>query len=157
MNGTAHTGRKVFVVLYRTGGAGSKPRKYTIGPYGRITLHQAQIAAQKVFAAKLEGRDLAAEKRDARRRAVTDRVEDLLETFCRTTAVPEPLRSRNRQAPHLADVFQESSKSAIIHASSGVIWESRLTSVLLTDHTLTDLSMRLTTSARAARRIEAQA
>ena len=25
-------GRKVFIVLYRTGGAGSKLRKYTIGP-----------------------------------------------------------------------------------------------------------------------------
>jgi integrase len=74
-------GRKVFIVLYRTGGAGSKLRKYTIGPYGRVTLHQARIAAQKVFAAKLEGRDLAAEKREARRRVVADRVEDLLETF----------------------------------------------------------------------------
>ena len=52
-------GRKVFVVLYRTGGAGSKLRKYTIGPYGRATLHQARVAAQQVFAAKLEGRDLA--------------------------------------------------------------------------------------------------
>jgi hypothetical protein len=31
-------GRKVFVVLYRTGGAGSPLRKYTIGPYGRVTL-----------------------------------------------------------------------------------------------------------------------
>ncbi len=48
-------GHKVFIVLYRTGGAGSKLRKYTIGPYGRITLHHARIAAQKVFAAKLEG------------------------------------------------------------------------------------------------------
>ena len=48
-------GRKVFIVLYRTGGAGSKLRKYTIGPYGRVTLHQARVAAQKVFAAKLEG------------------------------------------------------------------------------------------------------
>ena len=57
-------GRKVFVVLYRTGGAGSKLRKYTIGPYGRVTLHQARVAAQKVFAAKLEGRDLAGEKRE---------------------------------------------------------------------------------------------
>jgi hypothetical protein len=28
-------GRKVFIVLYRTGGAGSYLRKYTIGPYGR--------------------------------------------------------------------------------------------------------------------------
>ena len=34
-------GRKVFIVLYRTGGAGSKLRKYTIGPDGRVTLHQA--------------------------------------------------------------------------------------------------------------------
>jgi Arm DNA-binding domain len=74
-------GRKVFVVLYRTGGGGSKLRKFTIGPYGRVTLHQARVAAQKVFAAKLEGRDLAAEKREAKRRVVADRVEDLLETF----------------------------------------------------------------------------
>src|SRR5258708_3747699 len=72
-------GRKVFVVLYRTGGAGSKLRKYTIGPHGRMTLHQARVAAQKVFAAKLEGRDPAAEKREAKRRVVADRVEDLLE------------------------------------------------------------------------------
>src|SRR5262249_727934 len=62
------TGRKVFVVLYRTGGAGSKLRKYTIGPYGRVTLHQPRVAAQKVFAAKLEGRDPAGEKGEAKRR-----------------------------------------------------------------------------------------
>jgi integrase len=74
-------GRKVFIALYRTGGAGSKLRKYTIGPYGRVTLHQARVAAQKVFAAKLEGRDPAAEKREAKRRVVADRVDDLLETF----------------------------------------------------------------------------
>ena len=29
-------GRKVFIVMYRLGGAGSRLRKYTIGPYGRI-------------------------------------------------------------------------------------------------------------------------
>jgi Arm DNA-binding domain len=56
-------GRKVFIVLYRTAGAGSRLRKYTIGPFGRVTLHQARVAAQKVFAAKLDGRDPAAEKR----------------------------------------------------------------------------------------------
>src|SRR5262249_40645406 len=71
----------LFIVLYRTGGAGSKLRKYTIGPYGRVTLHQARVAAQKVFAAKLDGRDPAAEKREVKRRIVADRVEDLLETF----------------------------------------------------------------------------
>src|SRR5215468_7679070 len=74
-------GRKVFIVLYRAGGAGSRLRKYTIGPFGRVTLHQARVAAQKVFAAKLDGRDPAAEKREAKRRVVADRVEDLLETF----------------------------------------------------------------------------
>jgi integrase len=74
-------GRKVFIVLYRNGGANSKLRKYTIGPYGRVTLHQARLAAQKVFAAKLEGRDPAAEKRERKRRVVADRVEDLLESF----------------------------------------------------------------------------
>ena len=74
-------GRKVFIVLYRTGGAGSHLRKYTIGPYGRVTLHQARVAAQRVLAAKLDGRDPAAEKREAKRRVVADLVEDLLETF----------------------------------------------------------------------------
>src|SRR5438876_3144599 len=74
-------GRKVFVVLYRTAGAGSRLRKYTIGPHGRVTLHQARIAAQKIYAARLEGRDPATEKREAKRRLVADRVEDLLEAF----------------------------------------------------------------------------
>src|SRR4030042_699837 len=50
-------GRKVFIVLYRAGGAGSRLRKYTIGPYGRVTLHQARAAALKIFAARTEGRD----------------------------------------------------------------------------------------------------
>src|SRR5436190_17929777 len=67
-------GRKVFIVLYRVGGAGTKLRKFTIGPYDRVTLHQARVAAQKVFAARLEGRDPAAERREARRRLITDRV-----------------------------------------------------------------------------------
>ena len=74
-------GRKVFIVLYRTGGAGSKLRKYTIGPYGRVTLHQARVAAQKIFAARLEGRDPAAEKREKKRPVVADRVEDLLQMY----------------------------------------------------------------------------
>jgi integrase len=93
-------GRKVFVVLYRCGGAGSKLRKYTIGPYGRVTLHQARIAAQKVFAARLEGRDLAVEKREARRRVVADVVEDLLETF-----ITQHL-SRNRSAGEISRLLR---------------------------------------------------
>ena len=49
-------GRKVFVVLYRAGGSGSRLRKYTIGPYGRVTLHQARVVALKIFAARAEGK-----------------------------------------------------------------------------------------------------
>jgi len=93
-------GRKVFIVLYRTGGAGSKLRKYTIGPYGRVTLHQARVAAQKVFTAKLDGRDPAAEKRQAKRRVVADRVEDLLETF-----ISQRL-SQNRSAAEISRLLR---------------------------------------------------
>jgi integrase len=74
-------GRKVFIVLYRAGGVGSRLRKYTIGPYGRVTLHQARAAALRIFAARTEGRDPAAEKQQARRRLVVDGVEDLVELF----------------------------------------------------------------------------
>ncbi len=74
-------GRKVFIVLYRTAGAGSRLRKYTIGPYGRVTLHVARNEAQRVLAARTEGRDPAGEKREARRRLITDRVDDLVDAF----------------------------------------------------------------------------
>jgi Arm domain-containing DNA-binding protein len=74
-------GKRVFIVLYRAGGAGSRLRKYTVGPYGRITLAMARAQAQKIFAARLDGRDPAAEKANSRRRLVVDRVDGLVETF----------------------------------------------------------------------------
>lgn len=69
-------GRKVFIVLYRTGGAGSKLCKYTIGPYGRVTLHHARLAAQKVFAARLVGaiRRLRNERRNVGWRQIAWRI-----------------------------------------------------------------------------------
>jgi integrase len=103
-------GRKVFIVLYRIGGAGSRLRKYTIGPYGRVTLHQARAAAQKVFAAKLEGRDPAAEKRERKRRVVADRVEDLLETFI------DQRLSQNRSGPEIA---------RLLRREIGEVWAGR--------------------------------
>jgi integrase len=74
-------GRKVFLVIYRLAGAGSRLRKYTIGPFGRITLPMARAQAQKIFAARLDGRDPAEEKKQSRRRLVVDRVDDLVERF----------------------------------------------------------------------------
>src|SRR3979411_2290632 len=99
-------GRKVFVVLYRTAGAGARLRKYAIGPYGRVTLSQARVTAQKVFAAKLDGRDLAAEKKDSRRRMVAYRVDDLLEAFI------APHISQNRSAPEISRMLRREAGSA---------------------------------------------
>ena len=93
-------GRKVFVILYRTGGSGSRLRKFTIGPYGRVTLHQARLAAQKVFTAKLEGRDPAEDKRETKRRIVTNRVGDLLEAYI-TQRV-----SQNRSAREISQLLR---------------------------------------------------
>jgi integrase len=76
-------GRKVFLVMYRLAGAGSRLRKYTIGPYGRVTLAMARAQAQKIFAARIDGRDPAEEKKQSRRRLVVDRIDDLVETFIR--------------------------------------------------------------------------
>jgi integrase len=99
-------GRKVFIVLYRTAGAGSRLRKYTIGPYGRVTLHQARVAAQKVHAARLEGRDPATEKSEAKRRMVADRVDDVLEAFIAQHV------SQNRSAAQLSRVLRREVGSA---------------------------------------------
>jgi hypothetical protein len=74
--------------------------KYTIAPYGRVTLYQARLAAQKVFAARLEGRDPAAEKRESKRRIVADRVEDVLNTFI------EQRLAQNRSGPEIARLLR---------------------------------------------------
>jgi integrase len=120
-------GRKVFIVLYRTGGAGSKLRKYTIGPYGRVTLHQARVAAQKVFTAKLEGRDPAGEKREAKRRIVADRVEDLLEAFIaqrvsqnRSVAEISRLLRREVGKPWAGRSIHEIGKRDVVEAISAI-------------------------------------
>src|SRR5690348_12918890 len=49
-------GRKVFIVLYRTRDGRGKLRKFTIGPFGQITLAAARRSAQKVLAVTLDGR-----------------------------------------------------------------------------------------------------
>jgi hypothetical protein len=41
----------------------------------------ARAQAQKIFAARLDGRDPAEEKKQSRRRLVVDRIDDLVETF----------------------------------------------------------------------------
>jgi integrase len=121
-------GRKVFIVLYRTAGAGSRLRKYTIGPYGRVTLHQARVAAQKIFAARLEGRDPAAERKEARRRIVADQIEDLLEAFIaqhvsqnRSSAEITRLLRREIGKPWAGKSVHEIAKRDVVELVTGIM------------------------------------
>ena len=75
-----------------------------------VTLHQARLAAQRVFAAKAEGRDAAAEKREAKRRVTSDRVEELLETF-----IGQRLY-RNRSGPEV---------SRLLRRELGAAWKGK--------------------------------
>jgi integrase len=54
----------------------------------------ARGLAQKIFAARLDGRDPAAEKKEAKRRLVADRVDDLIEVFIADRI--EPLRTAKK-------------------------------------------------------------
>jgi site-specific recombinase XerC len=76
-----------------------------------VTLHQARVVAQRVFAAKLEGRDPAAEKREAKRRVVADRVGDLLEMF-----IVQRL-SQNRSGSKIARLLRREVGSAWVGRS----------------------------------------
>jgi hypothetical protein len=97
-------GKKVFIVLYRTGGAGSALRKYTIGPYGRVTLHAARAEAQKILAARLEGRDPAAEKQHKRKKLIADQVSDVVEAYVRQH-VSQRRSARDRAPAHPRPAF----------------------------------------------------
>jgi hypothetical protein len=79
-------GRKVFFVLYRTRDAAARLRKYTIGPYGIITPAMARSAAQRILAARQEGRDPASEKRQGRRRIYG--IESTTSQICISSAMP---------------------------------------------------------------------
>ena len=74
-------GKKSFLVQYRPGGRGTPTRKVYLGPYGTLTLHQARTEATRILGQRAEGRDPAAERRDEKRKARTDRVPDVLQEF----------------------------------------------------------------------------
>jgi integrase len=114
-------GRKVFLVMYRVAGAGSRLRKYTIGPYGRVTLAMARAQAQKIFAARLDGRDPAEEKKQSRRRLVVDRIDDLVETFIRERI------SQIRTARRITNLFR---RDVIAHWGAKSIHEIKKRDVI---------------------------
>lgn len=74
-------GRKVFIVMYRTTDSRRLLRKFTIGPYGVLTLHSARAAAQKILLARLDGKDPAGEKQANRRRHIGLAVQTILARY----------------------------------------------------------------------------
>ena len=83
------------VVVYRIGGAGSKPRKYTIGPYGRVTLHQARVDGAESVRGKA-GRARSG-SREARGQATDSGGpgRGSIGSLHRATAITEPIRRRD--------------------------------------------------------------
>ena len=97
------------------------------GRTGALPFIRPVWTAQKVFAAKLEGRDPAAEKREARRRIVADRVEDLLEAFIaqrpsqnRSAAEISRLLRREVGKPWAGRSIHEISKRDVVESISAI-------------------------------------
>ena len=63
-------GAKIFIFQYRLGGRGAKTRRYTIGPYGRLTVEDARKKVGSLALAVSNGLDPQREKIVARRKAV---------------------------------------------------------------------------------------
>jgi integrase len=103
-------GRKIFIVMYRTRNGAARLRKYTIGPYGPTTLASARVAAQKVLAARAEGRDPAAERREARRRSVLESIETVAEEYL---------------SRHLASKRSSSEMRRVIEREIVAVWRGR--------------------------------
>ena len=74
-------GRKVFIVMYRTTDSRRLLPKYTLGPYGVLTLFSVRAAAQKILLARLDGQDPAAAKQASRRRPAGLRLEEVIAQY----------------------------------------------------------------------------
>lgn len=99
-------GRKVFFVFYRTRDGSARLRKYTIGPYGTVTPAVARATAQRILAARQEGRDPAGEKRQARIKNVQDVIDAVVDSYLQRYA------SKNKSAGETKRVLKREVLSA---------------------------------------------
>jgi len=79
----ARSGRKVFMVQYRT--LGGERRKPAIGLYGELTVEQARAIAQKWLAEVREGKDPSLEKQKKR---LNPTIRELCEEFIERHSIP---------------------------------------------------------------------
>ncbi|MBL6934275.1 MAG: integrase arm-type DNA-binding domain-containing protein [Alphaproteobacteria bacterium] len=93
-------GKKTFLVQYRPGGRHTPTRKVFIGPYGKVTPHKARREATRFLGLVADGKDPALEKRQARQRAITDRLSDVVEEFLKKHA------AKNRSVKEVERIFR---------------------------------------------------
>ncbi len=67
--------------MYRTTDSRTLLRKYTLGPYGVLTLFSARAAAQKILLARLDGQDPSAARQASRRRPAGLRLEEVIAQY----------------------------------------------------------------------------
>ena len=92
------TGRKSFVVSYWSKG---RRRFYTLGPYGRLTLHQAQEEALDVFLRVRRGEDPSGDRRAANAAPkVTDLADRHISDHARIKNKPRSVKRDRRAWDH---------------------------------------------------------
>jgi integrase len=74
-------GKRVFFLYYRVLGASKQQRRYKIGDYGALTLHQARERAKSLLGMIADGKDPAADRKQARQRLDSELVSDLVAEF----------------------------------------------------------------------------
>jgi integrase len=74
-------GKKVFFLYYRVLGAAKQQRRFKIGDYGAVTLHQARERAKSLAGMVADGKDPAADRKQARQRLNSELVSDLVAEF----------------------------------------------------------------------------
>jgi integrase len=74
-------GKKVFFLYYRVLGAAKQQRRYKIGDYGAVTLHLARERAKSLLGLIADGKDPAADRKQARQRLDSEQVSDLVAEF----------------------------------------------------------------------------
>lgn len=78
-------GAKVYLFQYRIGGRGSKTRRVTIGKEGALRPNSARTAAERLYGQVKDGRDVAGERREAKRVQVELAFKPYVREFCDTT------------------------------------------------------------------------
>src|SRR5438105_4348578 len=79
------SGKKSFVVSYRTKGAARRKHLMVLGPYGVLTLKQARDMAKGVLAGVIQGNDPLTARRQAGR---SSKMVEVLEAYIERYAKP---------------------------------------------------------------------